>query len=111
MLTLLPGLLLTLEAVVYVAAERRLRGRSRWREGALDHLSPGVVVGPVAVCLVAAVVLSTAGWDLLQLAGVLTVVALPIGLGAALRALRGDRRQIAELEASDAGHDLLGVTA
>ena len=75
-------------AVVYVVLEWRLRRVSRWRRGALDHADRGVVLGPLVVFLVAALVLSTGGWDLLRIPGVLTVLGLPIALGAAFRALR-----------------------
>lgn len=90
MLSLLPGALMVAESVVFVALEWRFRRASRWRRGALDHASVGVVAGPLAVFLVAAFLLSTAGWDLLRLPGVLTVLALPVALGAAVRGLRDD---------------------
>lgn len=95
MRSLLPGLLMLVESVVFVALEWRLRRRAGWRQGALDHATVGVVVGPLVVFLLAALVFSTAGWDLLRLPGVLTVLALPIALAAAFRAVRGDRQRLA----------------
>ena len=102
MLTLLPGALMVAESAVFFALEWRLRRASRWRRGALDSASLGVVAGPLAVFLVAAFVLSTAGWDLLRLPGVLTVLALPIALGAALRARLRTRAEH-EAAGGDAG--------
>lgn len=87
----IPELLMITEAVLYLAVEVRLRLRSRWTEGALDHADRGVVLGPLVTFLVAALFFSTGGWDLLRLPGILTVLGLPIALGAAFRALRGDR--------------------
>lgn len=98
---LLPDLLMLLEAAVYIVLEWRLRRATRWREGALDHATTAVVAGPLVVFLVGALILSTGGWDLLSLAGVLTVLALPVGLASAFRALRGDKERHAEAERED----------
>ncbi len=80
------------ESVVFLVVEWRLRRRTNWRQGALDHLTAGVVAGPVVLFLLAALVFSTGGWDLLRPSGVLTVFALPVALGAGFRAVRGGRR-------------------
>lgn len=83
MLHLLPGLLMVVESVLFLVLEWRLRAASGWRAGALDQLTRGVVIGPLVVFLLGALILSTGGWDLLRLPGVLIVLVLPVALAAA----------------------------
>ena len=91
------------ESVVFLVLEWRLRRATGWREGALDHASTGVVAAPVVVFLTAALFFSTGGWDLLRLPGILTVLALPVALGAAFRAFRGDKQRLASADEDPAG--------
>jgi len=82
---LLPGYLLIAMAVAYLASEVLLRRRSGWEKGPLNFGTKPIVFGPLAIYVIAAVVLSTASWNILNLTSVLIVFALPMTLGAAAR--------------------------
>ncbi|MGB7449911.1 MAG: hypothetical protein WA892_12395 [Ornithinimicrobium sp.] len=82
---LLPGYLLLAMAVAYLASEVVLRRKSGWTKGPLNFGTRAIVFTPLAIYLVAAVVLSTASWNILNLTSVLIVFALPMALGAAFR--------------------------
>jgi hypothetical protein len=85
---LLPGYLLLVMAVLYLGSEVILRRRSGWEKGPLNFGTKPIVFTPLAIYLVAAVVLSTASWNILNLTSVLIVFALPMALGAAIRGFR-----------------------
>jgi hypothetical protein len=85
---LLPGYLLIAMALAYLASEVFLRRRSGWEKGPLNFGTRPIVFAPLAIYLIAAVVLSTASWNILNLTSVLIVFALPMALGAAVRGFR-----------------------
>ncbi|CAN5464981.1 hypothetical protein BH23ACT6_BH23ACT6_06030 [soil metagenome] len=75
-------------AVTYLASEVVLRRRTRWEKGPLHYGTKPVVLAPLGVYLVAALILSTASWNILNLTSVLIVFALPMALGACYRGFR-----------------------
>ena len=72
-------------ALAYLASEILLRRQSGGRKGPLNFGTRPIVLLPLAIYLIAAVVLSTASWNILNLTSVLIVFALPMALGAAVR--------------------------
>ncbi|HKJ10838.1 MAG TPA: hypothetical protein VJ976_00460 [Ornithinimicrobium sp.] len=87
---LLPGYLLLTMALAYLASEVILRRRTVGGKGPLNFGTRPIVFTPLAIYLIAAVVLSTASWNILNLTSVLIVFALPMALGAAARGFRPD---------------------
>ncbi|MGB3763511.1 MAG: hypothetical protein WA966_09825 [Ornithinimicrobium sp.] len=85
---LLPGFLLLAMALTYLVSEVLLRRGSGWEKGPLNYATKPVVLLPLGVYLVAALVLSTASWNILNLTSVLIVFGLPMALGASYRGFR-----------------------
>ncbi len=85
---LLPGFLLLGMALTYLVSEILLRRASRWEKGPLNYATKPVVLLPLGVYLVAALVLSTASWNILNLTSVLIVFGLPMALGASYAGFR-----------------------
>ncbi|MGC1208408.1 MAG: hypothetical protein WA880_10695 [Ornithinimicrobium sp.] len=85
---LLPGILLLAMALIYLASEILLRRASDWSKGPLNYATKPVVLFPLGVYLVAALVLSTASWNILNLTSVLIVFGLPMALGASYAGFR-----------------------
>ncbi len=75
-------------ALAYLASEILLRRASGWAKGPLNYAIKPVVLLPLAVYVVAAFVLSTASWNILNLTSVLIVFGLPMALGASYRGFR-----------------------
>lgn len=75
-------------ALIYLFSEIFLRRASNGQRGPLNFATKPVVLMPLAVYLVAALVLSTASWNILNLTSVLIVFALPMALGASYRGFR-----------------------
>lgn len=82
-------------ALGYLFSEFFLRRRSNWEKGPLNFATKPVVLVPLGVYLVAALVLSTASWNILNLTSVLIVFALPMALGAAYRGFRPEAPAVA----------------
>ena len=85
---LLPGFLLMAMALTYLLCEFVLRRRTGWAKGPLNYGTKPVVLLPLAVYVVAALILSTASWNILNLTSMLIVYALPMALGASYRGIR-----------------------
>ncbi len=75
-------------ALTYLLSEVVLRRRTGWLKGPLNYGTKPVVLLPLAVYIVAATILSTASWNILNLTSVLIVFALPMALGASYRGFR-----------------------
>lgn len=85
---LTPGLLMLAMALTYLVCEITLRRRTGGRRGPLNWATRPIVLAPLGIYLVAAVILSTGSWSILNLTSVLIVFGLPVALGASYRALR-----------------------
>jgi len=83
---LLPGILLVVMALVYLGSEVTLRRSSGGQRGPLNYSTWVIALVPLGIYLIAAVVLSTASWNILNLTSILIVFALPWALGASFRA-------------------------
>ncbi len=92
---LLPGILLIAMALVYLISELLLRRASGWEKGPLNYATKPVVLLPLGVYMVAALVLSTASWNILNLTSVLIVFGLPMALGASYRGFRPEAPRVA----------------
>ncbi|MGB3187374.1 MAG: hypothetical protein WBG36_04380 [Ornithinimicrobium sp.] len=106
---LLPGILLMAMALIYLLSEVLLRRRTGWAKGPLNYGTKPVVLLPLAVYIVAAVILSTASWNILNLTSMLIVFALPMALGASYRGFRPDT-PLATPAIIAVGLSLLGLT-
>ncbi len=83
---LLPGVFMVVMALTYLGCEIRLRRSSGSQRGPLNYSTKSIVLVPFGIYLIAAVVLSTASWNILNLTSILIVFALPMALGASYRA-------------------------
>lgn len=92
---LLPGVLLMVMALGYLLSEVLLRRRTHGEKGPLNFATRPVVLVPLGVYLVAALVLSTASWNILNLTSVLIVFGLPMALGASYRGFRPEAPEMA----------------
>lgn len=87
---LTPGLLMLAMAATYLICEITVRRRTGGRQGPLNWATRPMVLIPLGIYLVAAVVLSTGSWSILNLTSVLIVFGLPVALGASYRAFAPD---------------------
>lgn len=83
---LLPGVFMVVMALTYMGCEVRLRRSSGGQRGPLNYATKSIVLVPFGIYVIAAVVLSTASWNILNLTSILIVFALPMALGASYRA-------------------------
>lgn len=83
---LLPGIFMVVMALVYLGSEVTLRRSSGGQRGPLNYSTKSIALVPLGIYLIAAVVLSTASWNILNLTSILIVFALPVALGASYRA-------------------------
>lgn len=88
---LTPGLLMLVMAATYLICEIAVRRRTGGQKGPLNWATRPIVLAPLGIYLVAAVILSTGSWSILNLTSVLIVFGLPVVLGAAYRAFRPDQ--------------------
>lgn len=84
-MTLIPGLLMSAMAFVYLISEWRIRRETNWTQGPLNGLTMRIAVIPLAVYAAGALIFSAGGWAVLSLTSFLVVAALPMALAGAVR--------------------------
>lgn len=107
---LTPGLLMLAMAMTYLACEITVRRRTGGQKGPLNGATRPIVLAPLAIYLVAAVILSTGSWSILSLTSVLIVFGLPMALGASYRTLRPESAPGISVAVA-VGLSLLGLAA
>lgn len=107
---LLPGVFMVVMALVYLGCEVTLRRSSGGQRGPLNYSTKSIALVPLGIYVIAAVVLSTASWNILNLTSILIVFALPVALGASYRAFTSAEPRLGPL-ALAGGLSLFGLFA